>query len=159
MLLIRAGTEADVPDAFRLIIELAIYERQPNAVVTTVESMRIDAFGERPVFGFFVAEWNSEVVGIALYYDRYSTWRGRCLFLDDLIVTEKHRGVGIGKALFERMMLKARDESYCGMTWQVLDWNEPAINFYKTYDAKIEDGWLNCNLSVDQIQKSKSQAT
>lgn len=152
MLLIRSGTESDLPDALRLIIELAVYEKEPRAVVTTVESMRQDGFGEKPVFGFFVAELDSEIAGLALYYDRYSTWRGKCLFLDDLIVSDQHRGKGIGKALFERTMQKARDEGYRGMTWQVLDWNQPAINFYKKFNAKIEGNWLNCNLSAEQLQ-------
>ena len=155
MFLVRSGTATDLPDALRLIIELAVYEKEPRAVVTTVESMRKDGFGEHPVFGFFVAELDSEIVGLALHYDRYSTWRGKCLFLDDLIVSDQHRRKGIGKALFERTIQKARDEGYRGMTWQVLDWNEPAINFYKKYNTKIEGGWLNCNLSADQIQNVK----
>lgn len=155
MFLIRPGTEADLPDALRLIIELAVYEKEPKAVVTTVESMRKNCFGAKPVFGFFVAELDSEIVGLALCYDRYSTWRGKCLFLEDLIVSEKHRGKGIGQALFERTIQKARDEGYRGLTWQVLDWNESAINFYKKYNAKIDAGWLNCNLSPDQIQNVK----
>lgn len=153
-LVVRQGTEQDLPDALRLIIELAIYEKQPDAVLATVDSMREDGFGENPVFGFFVAEVAGEIVGISLYYDRYSTWRGRVLFLDDLIVTETSRGNGVGKALFDRTLKKARDEGYRGMAWQVLDWNEPAINFYRKYDAELEAGWLNCRLPVNRSEKS-----
>ena len=150
MLEIRQGTENDLPDAFRLIQELAVYEKEPEAVVTTVESMQVDGFGDNPVFGFFVAEFNDEIVGLSLYYDRYSTWRGRCLYLEDLIVTESCRGKGIGKALFDRTVKKAKDDGYQGMSWQVLDWNEPAIGFYKSYGAKIEEQWLNCRLEKEQ---------
>ena len=155
MFRIRPGTEADLPDALRLIVELAVFEREPDAVVTTVESMREDGFGADPVFGFFVAEVNNEVVGISLFYDRYSTWRGKCLYLEDLIVNQKHRGGGIGKALFEQTLKKAREDGYRGMSWQVLDWNEPAIDFYNMYNAKIEDGWLNCSFSTAQVQSVK----
>jgi len=149
---IRAGTEPDLPAVWQLIKELAIYEREPEAVVTTVETMRADGFGSDPVFSFFVAEVENEVVGIALFYDRYSTWRGRCLYLEDFVVTDQYRGCGIGRALFDRTVQKARDEGYRGMSWQVLDWNEPAINFYKKHQTNIEDGWLNCGLSFEQLQ-------
>ena len=148
---IRQGIEADLPAIWQLIKELAIYEREPDAVVTTVETMRIDGFGPNPVFGFFVAELAGVIVGMSLFYDRYSTWRGRFLYLEDFVVTEDHRGVGIGKALFDRTIQKARDDGYRGMCWQVLDWNEPAINFYRKYDAKIEDGWLNVRLDASQV--------
>ncbi len=158
MLIIRDGTENDLADALRLIVELAKFEREPNAVLATIESMREDGFGKNPVFGFFVAELDSEVVGISLYYDRYSTWRGRCLYLDDLVVSQRHRGNGVGKALFERTIQKAREDGYRGMTWQVLDWNDAAINFYNKYKAKIETGWLNCNLSHEQLQRPRSNA-
>ncbi len=155
MYLIRSGTEADLPDALRLIVELAVYEREPSAVVTTVESMRRDGFGESPAYGFFVAAVETEIVGISLFYDRYSTWRGKCLYLEDLIVSQSHRRSGIGQALFERTLKKARDDGYRGMSWQVLDWNEPAIAFYNKYNAKIETGWLNASLSATQIQPTK----
>jgi len=148
---IRKGSEADLPAIWQLIKELAIYEREPDAVVTTVETMRIDGFGPNPVFGFFVAEVDGVIVGMSLFYDRYSTWRGRFLYLEDFIVTEDRRGSGIGKALFDRTVQQARDEGYRGMCWQVLDWNEPAINFYKKYDAEIEDGWLNVRLDASQL--------
>ena len=151
MFTIREGIESDLDDALRLIKELAVYEREPDAVVTTVETMAVDGFGENPVFGFFVAESEGRIVGISLYYDRYSTWRGRRLYLEDLIVTESYRGRGIGKALFDRTVEKAKAEGYCGMVWQCLDWNEPAIDFYKKYEAKIEKEWLNCSLEQNQL--------
>ncbi len=103
--------------------------------------MRIDGFGPNPIFGFFVAEVDKVIVGLTLYYWRYSTWKGKRLFLEDLIVTEKQRGSGIGKLLFDRTIQKAIEEDCSGMMWQVLEWNEPAINFYKKYNAKLDDEW------------------
>lgn len=154
VLTIRQGIENDLADALRLIKELAVFEEEPDAVVTTVDSMRTDGFGDQPVFGFFVAEVNGEIVGLSLYYDRYSTWRGRCLYLEDLIVTENFRGQGIGKALFDRTVQKAREDGYQGISWQVLDWNDPAIKFYETYGAKIEHQWLNCRLEKNQLDQT-----
>ena len=151
---IREGTESDLPEVWALIKELAIYEREPEAVVTTVESMRVDGFGENAVYGFFVAERDDKIVGMSLFYDRYSTWRGRCLYLEDFVVTQECRRTGIGKALFDRTVRKAREEGYRGMTWQVLDWNEPALKFYAKYQSKIEDGWLNGSLSQAQLQET-----
>ena len=155
-MLIREGTEADLPDAYRLIQELAIFEKEPNAVVTSVETMKEDGFGAKPVFGFFVAESESKIVGLSLYYDRYSTWRGRCLYLEDLIVNKNYRGQGIGKALLDRTIQKASDEGYQGMSWQVLDWNETAIDFYKRYKTNIDAGWLNCSLSKTQLASTET---
>lgn len=150
---VRTGTKADLPAVLELIVELAIFEREPDAVKTTIESMERDGFGENSVFGFFVAESESKIVGISLYYYRYSTWRGKCLYLEDLIVTESSRGLGIGKALFEATIQKACDEQCVGMSWQVLDWNQPAIDFYQRYDSKIEKGWLNCSLNAEQLRQ------
>lgn len=151
MLTIRQGTEDDLADALRLIKELAVYEKEPDAVVTTIETMAADGFGEKPVYGFFLAQLDGQTVGLSLYYDRYSTWRGRCLYLEDLIVTESHRGQGIGTALFDRMVEKAKSDGYRAMSWQCLDWNEPAIEFYKKYGTKIEENWLSCNLEKNQL--------
>ncbi|MEM9413364.1 MAG: GNAT family N-acetyltransferase [Planctomycetota bacterium] len=144
MIQIRTGTADDLNAVHELIIELAIFEKEPDAVKTTVESMLHDGFGRNPVFGFFVATFDETIVGLSLFYDRYSTWRGRCLYLEDLIVTEPFRRQGIGKQLFDRTLKKARDEGYRGMSWQVLDWNEPAINFYRKYGVKLDEKWVNC---------------
>ena len=136
-----------------LIRELAAYERAPHEVTNTVERLEQDGFGEHPVYGFFVAEVEHNVVGLSLYYWRYSTWKGKRLYLEDIIVTESQRGKGAGKLLFDRTMRKALEENCTGMMWQVLEWNEPAINFYKKYGSKLDGEWVNCNLEADQIRK------
>src|SRR5690606_5172808 len=141
---IREGKKEDLPRVLELVKELAEYERAPEQVINTVEQMEIDGFGPQPIFGFFVAEGEKGIVGLSLYYWRYSTWKGKRLYLEDIIVTESERGKGIGKLLFDRTMQKALEENCTGMMWQVLDWNEPAINFYKKYGAKFDAGWLNC---------------
>lgn len=150
---IRQGTKADLPRALELIRELALYEKAPDEVTNTLERMEEDGFGKRPIFGFYVAEIDGTIVGLSLYYWRYSTWKGKRLYLEDIIVTEKERGKGIGKLLFEQTMRKAVEEDCTGMMWQVLDWNEPAINFYRKYSARIDDGWLNCHLETHEIKR------
>ena len=149
---IRAGVEADLPRVLELIIELAKFEREPDAVMTTVESMIRDGFGPHAVYGFFVGECQGEIVGIALYYYRYSSWRGKCLYLEDLVVTEAFRGKGVGKALFDRTVMKAKQDPCQGMSWQVLDWNVSAIEFYKRYGAELDGQWVNGSLSAAQLQ-------
>ena len=137
-----------------LIKELAVYEKAPNEVINTVKMMKEDGFGNNPVFGFFVAvkDSNHEIIGTSIFYYRYSTWKGKRLYLEDLIVTESERGNGAGKLLFDRTLLKTLQDNCSGMTWQVLDWNTPAINFYKKYGADLDEGWINCNLQKDQIK-------
>lgn len=149
---IRIGNQDDLEDALTLIRELAIFEKAPDAVENTVENMIKDGFGKRPVFEFFVAEMDGKVVALALYYYNYSTWKGRSLYLEDLIVKEEYRGRGIGKMLFERVILKAKEEQVGRMDWQVLDWNIPAIDFYKKMGASLDGEWINCRLTKTQIQ-------
>jgi GNAT superfamily N-acetyltransferase len=158
---IREGVKQDLPRVLELIRELATYERAPDEVTNTVAMMEEDGFGQKPVYGFFVAEERQHILGLSLYYWRYSTWKGKRLYLEDIIVTECERGRGIGKLLFDVTMKKALDENCTGMMWQVLDWNEPAISFYKKYGSKIEDGWLNCNIELPQIKAhlEKSQTS
>ena len=150
---IRQGKKEDLPRVLELVKELAEFERAPHEVTNTVSLMEVDGFGPDPVYGFFVAEDNGHIVGLSLYYWRYSTWKGRRLYLEDIIVTESQRGKGIGKLLFDRTMQKTIDENCTGMMWQVLDWNEPAIKFYKKYGAKLDDEWTNCNLESSQIRE------
>jgi GNAT superfamily N-acetyltransferase len=152
-IVIREGKKEDLSRVLELIKELALYEKAPHEVTNSVEAMEADGFGPNPIFGFYVAEVERVIVGLSLYYWRYSTWKGKRLYLEDIIVTEKERGNGIGKRLFDKTMQKALDEDCTGMMWQVLDWNEPAINFYKKYGAKLDAEWVNCNLEASQIQK------
>jgi GNAT superfamily N-acetyltransferase len=149
---IRRGLKHDLPRVLELVKELAEYERAPHEVINSVEQMEVDGFGPNPIYGFFVAEIGSEIVGLSLFYWRYSTWKGKRLYLEDIIVTEKERGKQIGKKLFERTMQHAIDEKCSGMMWQVLDWNEPAINFYKKYGSTIQHEWMNCTLESSQIK-------
>ncbi|MBL7859176.1 MAG: GNAT family N-acetyltransferase [Cyclobacteriaceae bacterium] len=150
---IRQGRKEDLTRVLELVKELAEFERAPQEVTNTVALMEEDGFGPNPVYGFFVAENENGIVGLSLYYFRYSTWKGRRLYLEDIIVTESERGSGIGKLLFERTMKKVLDDNCTGMMWQVLDWNEPAIKFYQKYGARLDDEWINCHLESTQIEK------
>jgi GNAT superfamily N-acetyltransferase len=146
---VRPGTPNDVPDLLRLIQELALYERAPDEVIVTEETLLADGFGEHPRFHLFVAELDHKVVGMALYYFAYSTWKGKYLYLEDLVVQENFRGKGIGKLLFEAVVEVAKTEKVKRMGWQVLNWNDPAINFYQAYGAELSDEWLNGRLFFD----------
>jgi GNAT superfamily N-acetyltransferase len=148
---IRIAVKADCPRLMELVHELALFERAPEEVTVTLEEFEDAGFGTKPVWKAFVAEADGMIVAFALYYVRYSTWKGNRLYLEDLIVTEKYRDKGIGKILFDRLFQETRELGFSGMVWQVLDWNEPAINFYKKYEANIEAGWLNASLSKEQI--------
>lgn len=150
---IRNGKREDLPRVLELIKELATFERAPHEVINTVALMEEDGFGKNPIYGFFVAENDKGIVGLSLYYWRYSTWKGKRLYLEDIIVTESERGSGIGKKLFDRTMQHAVDQNCSGMMWQVLDWNEPAINFYKKYGAKLDGEWINCSLERNQLEE------
>lgn len=150
---IRWGTPQDAPAIQSLIQELADYEKEPDAVDTTVESLLRDGFGENPCFQIFVAEHETEgVVGIALFFIGYSTWKGKMLYLDDLVVREAMRGQGIGRALLDRLMTHSKEEGIQVVCWQVLDWNTPAVNFYKSVGATIVEGWWNCRVYKDGIE-------
>jgi GNAT superfamily N-acetyltransferase len=150
---IRPGEKKDLPRVLELIRELAEFERAPHEVLNTVERMEEDGFGLHPVYGFFVAEDEGGIIGISVYYYRYSTWKGKRLYLEDIIVTENKRGAGIGQALFGETMKKALAEKCSGMVWQVLEWNEPAIRFYKRYGAALDAEWTNGSLEEDQMKK------
>lgn len=154
-IIIRKGRKEDLSDVLRLVYELADFEKAPDAVTNTIADMEADGFGPHPVFEFYVAEVNQEIAGIALYYIKYSTWKGKGLYLDDLIVTEKLRGKGIGKKLLDAFMLEAQKADAKQVHWQVLDWNTPAIDFYKKVGASIEAEWLDCKMNDDQIYNYK----
>jgi GNAT superfamily N-acetyltransferase len=152
---IRRAVKEDCPRLMELIQELAVFEKEPDAVTVAMEHFVESGFGPNPVWWAFVAASSDpagggkEIVnGFALYYIRYSTWKGQRLYLEDLLVSEAVRGQGMGKLLFERVLQEAKDKKYSGMVWQVLDWNEPAINFYKKYNATIDNGWMNCTINL-----------
>lgn len=149
---IREGVKEDLPDALSLIKELAEFEHAPDEVTNTLGQMEKDGFGDHPIYGFFVAE-TDRVIGLSLYYYRYSTWKGKRLYLEDIVVTASWRGKGVGKALFEATMKKALEENCTGMMWQVLDWNEQAIQFYRRYGTNIGSQWLNCSLEDTQLRE------
>ncbi len=149
---IRTATAADCGRLLELIKELALYEKAPQEVTVSLDEFTAAGFGESPVWKAYVVEVDQEIAGFALFYTRYSTWKGCRLYLEDFIVTEKHRGKGLGKLLFERIIQEAKTGNYKGMVWQVLDWNEPAINFYNKYAANLEAGWLNASLSTEQVK-------
>lgn len=150
---IRKGTEADIPSALALVKELAAYERAPLEVEVTVEEMTDWGFGPDQQFEFFVAESEHGIVGLALYYFKYSTWKGKCLFLEDIIVTESQRGKGLGKLLFDRVVQVSQETQVRRMEWQVLDWNTPAIAFYQRYGAQLDGEWINCKLTNHQLRQ------
>ena len=151
-ILVRKATAADMPAALMLIHELADFEKAPDAVTNTVVAMVEDGFGSNPIFGCYVAEIENRVVGIAIYYVKYSTWNGKGLYLDDLIVTEEHRGKGIGKKLFDVYMQEAKCIGANMLHWQVLDWNSRAIKFYERLGASIDATWLDCKMTKEQIE-------
>jgi N-acetylglutamate synthase-like GNAT family acetyltransferase len=150
---LRKGKEEDLQEVLELIKELATYERSPKEVEVTLTEMTNWGFGKDKVFDFFVLEKEGTIVAMALYYYKYSTWKGKCLFLEDIIVTEKQRRNGYGKMLFNEVVKVAKKEQVKRMEWQVLEWNETAIRFYQKYMSNFDEEWINCKLTYDQIQK------
>lgn len=153
MISIRKGIKTDLPEVLKLINELAVFEKNPGEVTNTLASMEKEGFGDRPLFEFFMAEINGVACGMALYFIKYSTWKGKGIYLDDLIVTEEHRGKGIGKKLLDAVIDAAKQTGAKQVHWQVLDWNTPAIEFYKKIGASIEAEWLDCKLTEKQIHQ------
>jgi GNAT superfamily N-acetyltransferase len=149
---LRLAVKEDCVRLIELVNELALYEKAPQEVTVTLQEFEEAGFGEKPVWKAYVAEVGGLIVGFGLYYVRFSTWKGCRMYLEDFIVTEPMRGRGIGKLLFDQLIIEAKEKGYNGMVWQVLDWNEPALNFYKKYQAYVETGWLNAALSKEQVQ-------
>lgn len=145
---IRRATAEDCPRLLELVNELALYEKAPQEVTVTLQHFIESGFGTNPVWWAFVAEENDLVLGFALYYIRYSTWKGQRMYLEDILVTEQARGKGIGKLLFDQLIVEAKEKKLSGIVWQVLEWNEPAINFYKKYNANFDGEWINCSITT-----------
>ena len=145
-IVIRRAQQEDCARLLELIKELAVYERAPDEVTVTLAHFTDSGFGAQPVWWAFVAELDGVVQGFALYYIRYSTWKGQRMYLEDILVTEEKRGLGLGRVLFDRLLVECKEKGFEGMVWQVLEWNEPAIHFYKKYDADFDPEWVNCSL-------------
>lgn len=158
---IRKGTIADMPSVLKLIKELADFEREPDAVEISIHDLERDGFGEAPLFQTFVAEVGESVVGIALYYYRFSTWKGKTIHLEDLVVTDNMRGKGVGFALYSAIINQGFRDRVRRIEWNVLDWNKPAIDFYEKTGAKIQHGWLvaqmDQNAITDFVTKNESK--
>jgi GNAT superfamily N-acetyltransferase len=149
--IVRFAKEKDIPFVHALIKELAEYEKAPQEVTNTVADMLRDGFGPNPVFRCLVAETDGKVTGMAIYFVKYSTWKGKGIYLDDIVVTESMRRMGIGKLLFDAIVKDAKSIGAKQLHWQVLDWNYPAIEFYKKYNADLDGEWINCKLTEQQL--------
>lgn len=153
MITIRRAEQKDCARILELIQELADFEKAPDEVTVTLDHFIESGFGQNPVWWAFVAEdaeldrTDPIIHGFALYYIRYSTWKGQRMYLEDILVTKKMRGKHIGKQLFERLMVEAKERNLKGIVWQVLDWNEPAIQFYKKFNTSFDGEWINCSIS------------
>ncbi len=148
---IRKAEKEDCERMMELIYELAVFEKAPNEITVDFDHFVESGFGDKPVWWAFVAELEGVVQGFALCYIRYSTWKGQRLYLEDFLVNEKLRGMGIGKLLFDKLIEEAKEKKFSGMVWQVLDWNETAINFYNKYEGvQIDNGWLNCSYEINR---------
>lgn len=150
--MIRKAVRGDAPAILGLVRELAVYEKAPDAVEVTIAEMEADGFGPNAIYSTYVAEIDGLIVGMALYYIKYSTWKGKAIYLDDIIVTEKHRRSGIGGRLFEEVVKAAKQMGVRKIDWQVLHWNEPAIEFYKKYNTVFSKEWLNCTLYENELK-------
>jgi GNAT superfamily N-acetyltransferase len=148
---IRKGNKEDMTGVLALIQELAVFEKEPEAVLITVDDLIRDGFGENPLFHVFVAEVEKEIVGIALYYYRYSTWKGKIIHLEDLVVKDKMRGTGLGYALYSEIIKQGKRDNVRRIDWHVLDWNTPAIDFYEKSGAKVLKNWHLAQMDEDAI--------
>ena len=148
---IRRGGSADLPAVYALIQELALYEKAPAEVTNTLADLYEDGFGPNPVFEFFVAEAAGKIMGLCLYYVAYSTWKGKMLYLEDLVITEAYRRYGVGKKLFDAFVRRGLELQVKRLKWQVLEWNEPAITFYRKLNANFDAEWINCNMTAEEM--------
>lgn len=146
---IRKAERKDCKRLLELVHELAVYEKAPDEVTVSLQHFEESGFGNNPVWWAFVAETDGNIIGFALYYIRYSTWKGQRMYLEDIIVTESWRGKGIGSMLFAALQQEAKEKQFNAICWQVLEWNEPAIHFYKKYNASFDGEWLNAAVGVE----------
>jgi GNAT superfamily N-acetyltransferase len=144
---IRRAKKEDCKRILELVKELAVYEKAPKEVTVTLKHFTESGFGPNPVWWAFVAEVDGTIQGFALWYIRFSTWKGQRMYLEDFYVTREMRGKGLGRLLFDRIVAEAKEQKFNGIMWQVLEWNEPAINFYKKYNAAFDAEWINCGLT------------
>lgn len=151
--MIRKASKNDMPSVLELIQELATFEKEPDAVVVTVDELVRDGFSENPLFQCFVAEVENEIIGMALYYYRYSTWKGKTIHLEDLIVKENKRGTGAGFALYKEIIKQGKAENVRRIEWNVLDWNTPAIDFYEKSGAKVLGDWRVVHMDENGIEQ------
>jgi len=151
--IIRRAIEKDVQAVHDLITELAVFEKEPDAVEITVQDLLNDGFSERPKFKLFVAEENNTVIGIALFYERYSTWKGKTIHLEDLIVTKSRQKIGAGKALYTAVLKYAYDHNFNRVAWEVIDWNTNAVNFYKSTGATYLNNWSVVQMKKENLAK------
>tara|TARA_A100001234_G_C12543768_1_gene350056 strand:- start:199 stop:651 length:453 start_codon:yes stop_codon:yes gene_type:complete len=149
-MIIRKGVKKDIPQVLDLIKELAEFENAPDQVTNTIERLENDGFGNQPVYDLFVAESENKIIGMAITYFRYSTWKGKNLYIEDFIINKKFRREGIGLKIFEEIKKFAKNTSCVGISLQVLDWNKIGINFYKKLNMKFDKEWINCNLNLDE---------
>lgn len=150
---IRFATKEDMKSIHDLIIELAVFEKEEEAVAITVSDLERDGFSENPRFKVFVAEEENQIIGMALFYERYSTWKGKSIHLEDLIVTESKRKLGVGKALYTALMNYADEHNYGRVAWDVLDWNQNAIDFYESTGARVLDAWRVVHMTKENLEK------
>lgn len=150
---IRPAEVEDVGIVHNLILELAIFEKAPKEVEVSIDQLNDDIFGSNSIIEVYVAEYEGEIAGVAIVYEKYSTWKGRSMHLEDLIVNESFRGKGIGTALFEFIIDLSVKRNYGRMEWQVLDWNESAIEFYKNYGSEFLEEWLDCRLTKQDLNR------
>ncbi|HZH68435.1 MAG TPA: GNAT family N-acetyltransferase [Chitinophagales bacterium] len=151
---IRAAHPQDLPQVYDLIKELALYENEPNEPTVSLEVFVRDGSGNQPKYRVIVAEEEHEIIGIALYYLGYSTWKGSMMYLDDLVVRSAHRNKGIGQLLFQELIEKSKEHQVNQLRWHVLDWNKPAISFYNKLNASLEAEWITCKLEKDKLYLS-----
>lgn len=143
---------------YELICELGRYEHAEHEIATSIKQMEFDGFGKHPLFEIFVAETESgRIIGVAFFYFGYSTWKGKKLYLDDLIVTESYRRKGIGQLLFDRLVAYALEKDVQQMRWHVLNWNQPAIQFYEKMDTIFDDEWITCKLNRQDLERYEAK--